>query len=75
MIVCVYMWEHVFKPTPGEWENNSTEDESLASTSRVLAQAPCKSPPVKDQAYHLQGGLKIHKTIYVPPSKKWRERM
>lgn len=62
--------ENVIEPTEEEWESNSIEDESLVSASTLLAQALCKLPPVTDPAYHLQGGLKIHKTIYVPPSEK-----
>jgi hypothetical protein len=43
-------------------------DKSLASTSITLTPSLCKGPSVKDPAEHLQGGLKIHIMVQVPPS-------
>jgi hypothetical protein len=45
-------------------------DESLASTSIALTPSLCKGPSVENPAEHLQGGLKVHIMVQVPPSEK-----
>jgi hypothetical protein len=63
------------EPAEREDEKDSVEDESLAFTSTALTppSPPHKRLPVTDPADRLQGGLKIHKMVHVPQSKKRRK--
>jgi hypothetical protein len=58
------------QPQGKEYKKDGTDDESLASTSRALTPPPQKQPLVKDPGDSLQGGLKKHKMVHVPPNKK-----
>lgn len=49
-------------------------DGSLASTSIALTPSVCKGLSVKDPAEHLQGGLKIHIMVQVPPSGRGEKK-
>ncbi|PSN49971.1 PiggyBac transposable element-derived protein 4 [Blattella germanica] len=53
-----------------EGEDFNSEDESMTSNSTVPTPPPAtwKRPPMKDPANRLEGGLKIHKMVHVPPS-------
>lgn len=57
----------MIEPAQGEDGNDSSDDESLAST---LTSPPPKRPPVKEPGDRLQGGLGKHKMFQVPPTEK-----
>lgn len=57
----------MIEPAQGEDGNDSSDDESLAST---LTSPPPKRPPVKEPGDRLQGGLRKHKMFQVPPTEK-----
>jgi hypothetical protein len=58
----------------GEGEESRSEvvDDCVSSDSSTVTppSAPLKRPPVKDPVNRLEGGLKIHKMVHVPPSNK-----
>ncbi|PNF23477.1 hypothetical protein B7P43_G07725 [Cryptotermes secundus] len=54
----------------GEQSRNEVDDESIASDSSAVTPPPAtlRRPPVKDPENRLEGGLKVHKMVHVPPS-------
>ncbi|PNF31220.1 hypothetical protein B7P43_G14561 [Cryptotermes secundus] len=54
----------------GEQSRNEVNDETNASDSSAVTppHATLKRPPVKDPENRLEGGLKVHKMVHVPPS-------
>ncbi|GFR25865.1 uncharacterized protein TNCT_613011 [Trichonephila clavata] len=56
--------------TISEKEANVDETDSQASTSSAITPPSLKRPPKKDSDARLQGGLKGHKMVPVPPTEK-----
>ena len=49
-------------------ENDNVDEDSLSTLTPTIP--PRKRPPMSDPAIRLEGGLKLHKMIHVPPSEK-----